>query len=148
MRMTFQPKKVKQTLEGRESNNRSASIFWEAFLTWRVIRYSLVVFMSFFLSPRDQKGLKNSCDIGLCSHWIYTHHIYISFWGGGGAFHMSLAITQPFIIIVTIWLMGPNKPLLTWTLRAQIPCSLCFFPCLSGCTMPSSCNLVTLKCQF
>lgn len=43
---------------------------------------------------------------------------------------MSLAITQTFIIIVTIWLMGPNKPLLTWTLCAQIPCSLCFFSLL------------------
>lgn len=26
--------------------------------------------------------------------------------------------------------MGPNKPLLTWTLCAQIPCSLCFFSLL------------------
>lgn len=40
---------------------------------------------------------------------------------------MSLAITQTFIIIVTIWLMGLNKPPLTWTLCAQISCSLCFF---------------------
>lgn len=146
--MEREPKKLQRTPEGKESNNMRSCIFWEVLLTWRVIRHSLVVFMSFFLSPRDQKGLKNSCDIGLCSHWIYTHHISIGFWGGGGGLHMSLAITQTFIIIVTIWLMGPNKPLLTWTLCAQIPRSLCFFPCLSGCTMPSSCNLVTLKCRF
>lgn len=58
---------------------------------------------------------------------------------------MSLAITQTFIIIVTIWLMGLNKPLLTWTLSAQISCSLSCLTRLSGHTMPSSCNLVTGK---
>jgi len=33
--------------------------------------------------PWGSERVKKTCDIGLCSHWIYTHHIYTGFWGGG-----------------------------------------------------------------
>lgn len=148
VRAVSQPEQLQWTLEGKDSSSRRGCVFWEAFLSWRVIRHSQVAFMSFLLSPGDQKGLKTPV-IWVCVHRIYTHHIYIyRVLRRGGGLHMSLAITQTFIIIVTIWLMGLNKPLLTWTLCAQISCSLSFFPRLSGHAMPSSCILVTLKLQF
>lgn len=60
---------------------------------------------------------------------------------------MSLAITQTFIIIVTIWLMGLNKPPLTRTLCTDL--SLLFLsPRSSGRALTSSCNLVTQNRQF
>lgn len=105
-------------------SSRRGCIFGEAppGCTYQVYLCCSYVFLPF---RRWSERVKKPCDIGWCSHWIYTHHIYKYIYQVlEGRLHMSLAITQTFIIIVTIWLMGLNKPPLTWTLCAQISCSL------------------------